>query len=110
MKVWITLKKIMEDLQYLEIDMIDKNNSLSNNCPVAKMYQLQFEYSEIKTENSLDLLHIDLWDLSPTTPRNGNRYFATIVNNTTKYTWIFPLKAKSEFITIFKKFQRNIEN
>lgn len=67
-------------------------------------------YSEIKSNNPLELLYIDLWGPSPTVSKFNLKYFTTIVDCFTRYTWVFPLESKASFTNTFINFQKNIEN
>lgn len=38
------------------------------------------------------------------------KYYVIFVDDHTKYTWLYPLRKKSDFFTIFVNFQRLMEN
>ena len=56
-----------------------------------------------------DRLHYDLWGLSPVLSFTGYRYYAVFIDDCTKFSWIFPLKQKSDFFYTFIHLQRYIE-
>jgi transposase InsO family protein len=64
----------------------------------------------MSTTRPLELLHIDLF--GPTTYRNigGNTYCLVIMDDYSRYTWVFFLHDKSITCDIFKTFVRRAEN
>nr|KYP55041.1 Retrovirus-related Pol polyprotein from transposon TNT 1-94 [Cajanus cajan] len=51
-----------------------------------------------------DLIHVDLWGPYSIPFVHGHKYFLTIVDDHSRYTWIFPLKLKSETSKILQNF------
>ena len=74
---------------------------------VANSHPLQKHYANIKT---LVLLYMDLF--GPTTYRSigGNCYCLVIVDNYSRYTWVFFLNDKADTYDILKKFLTTAEN
>jgi transposase InsO family protein len=66
--------------------------------------------SVMSTERPLELLHIDLF--GPTTYRSigGNCYCLVVVDDYSRYTWVFFLHDKADTYDIFKKFLTRAEN
>jgi transposase InsO family protein len=62
------------------------------------------------TSRPLELLHMDLF--GPTTYRSidGNCYSLIVVDDYSRYTWIFFLSDKSNVFSIFKGTAKRIEN
>jgi transposase InsO family protein len=58
----------------------------------------------------LELLHLDLF--GPTTYRSigGNTYYLVLVDDYSRYTWVFCLHDKAITCDIFKSFVRRVEN
>jgi len=42
------------------------------------------------------LVHFDIWDPIATLSLHGHKYLLTIVEHTTRFTWLYPMKLKSE--------------
>src|SRR5690606_6758572 len=55
-------------------------------------------------------VHCDLWGPSPVISNQGFRFYAIFIDNYSRYSWFFPLKAKSDFFSVFVMFQRLVEN
>lgn len=47
--------------------------------------------------------------LSPIMSSQGLRYYVIFVDNFSRYTWVFPLKSKSDFFPVFMSFQKLVE-
>lgn len=58
----------------------------------------------------LDRIHCDLWGPSPIVSNQGFKYYAILVDDFSRYSWLFPLKAKSDFFQVFVAFQKQVEN
>ena len=64
----------------------------------------------MSTTRVLELLHMDLF--GPTTYKSlkGNLYCLVIVDDYSRYTWVFFLHDKSEVASCFKKFVKRAQN
>lgn len=72
-------------------------------CQIVKAYKVPFTSFDAKSDQPFDLLYIDLWT-SPLLSCNNEKYFLSIVDDNTRFVWIFPLHTKSQvsfFFTIF---------
>lgn len=57
-----------------------------SNCPLAKQHKLPFPTSEIKSSNSFDLIHWDVWGPYSIPSLDGSKYFLTIVDDFSRIT------------------------
>ena len=73
-----------------------KNDFVCNICHLEKQRKLPFVNSKSRAECQFDLIHVDIWGPCPSVSMNGNRYFLTIIDDYTRYTWGILLKNKSE--------------
>jgi len=80
---------------------------LGNSCHINKSHKLPF--SSIKTTAPLELLFSDVWGPSPITSVNGYKYYVVFVDHFTRYSWIYPLKSKTDVVTIFPNFHSKVE-
>lgn len=69
---------------------------------MGKVHRLHFPVNETK---ALELIHIDSWCPSPIPFRNSYSYYISFVDDISRYTWIYPLKLKSEPLDVFKLFK-----
>ena len=56
-----------------------------------------------------DLIHSDVWGITPIITHAKYRYFVTFIDNYNKYTWIYFLRPKSEVFFVFQKFVAYVE-
>jgi hypothetical protein len=73
-------------------------------CPLAKQSRLPFPLSSIQSLHPFDLIHCDIWGPHRFSTHTGAHYFLTIVDDYTRFTWIFLMKLKSETQSLLKSF------
>ena len=73
-------------------------------CHFAKQKGLCFPISTSKSKKCFDLIHVDVWGPYSIPSIHGHKYFLTIVNDYSRYTWIFLLKQKSEVVNVLENF------
>ncbi|XP_068487969.1 uncharacterized protein [Phaseolus vulgaris] len=86
-------------------------------CSRAKQRKLPFTLSTTATSAIFYLVHFDIWGPCSITSMQGFRYFLTIVDDYSRYTWVILLHNKSEVrshiihFTVFVQnhFQTNIK-
>ena len=81
-----------------------------NICNLSKMKRLPFPTSVHIFLLPFDLIHCDIWGPFHVPTINSQRYFLTIVDDCTRYTWIFLMKLKSETRTLLQSFFKLIQN
>jgi transposase InsO family protein len=64
----------------------------------------------MSTSKTFELLHIDLFGLTTYTSIGRNKYGFMIMDDFTKYTWMFFLIDKSDVFATFKTFIKRIHN
>jgi hypothetical protein len=64
----------------------------------------------MSTSKAFDLLHMDLYGPTQYTSISGNKYGFVIVDDYTRYTWVFFLVDKSDVFVAFKSFIKGIHN
>ncbi|KAK9140345.1 hypothetical protein Scep_010026 [Stephania cephalantha] len=70
-------------------------------CPLGKHYAIPFSVSNKMRNHVLDLIHTDLWGPSSITSSDGFNYYISFMDDCTRFTWIYPLKNKSEALKMF---------
>lgn len=50
-----------------------------------------------------DLVHSDVWQ-SPVLSVSGFKYYVLFTDDYARYTWIYPVRRKSEVLTLFRTF------
>ena len=84
-------------------------NLLCDACSSSKSHRLPYSHSLHQTIKPLEIIHSYLWGPSPVISHNGNRYYVIFVDDFTRYTWLYPLKLKSDVLQVFIDFQHHVE-
>ncbi|XP_012856897.1 PREDICTED: uncharacterized protein LOC105976150 [Erythranthe guttata] len=81
-----------------------KNNSCCYICPMAKQKRLKFPISSTVSSHMFDLIHCDIWGPYRVESHNGYKYFVTLVDDYSRFTWVHLLKSKSDVLTAIPAF------
>ena len=73
------------------------------------MHQQPFPISTNKVKKPFQLLHADLWGPTPFVSLNGFHFYLVLVDEFTKFTWVYLLKHKLDTFAIFKQFTTLIQ-
>ena len=73
-------------------------------CLLAKQKRLPFSFNNKKCSHSFDFVHMDVWGPIFVLTFDGHKYFLTIVDDASRVTWVFLLKAKSEVRSLIVSF------
>lgn len=101
------------------IQRVLQNNNLpfsTNNCDIfvcnacqqEKCHQLPFSLSTSVSSTPLQLVFSDVWGPAITSI-GGYNYYISFIDDFNKFTWIYPLKYKSDVFSIFLRFQKHVE-
>lgn len=104
--VLMSKKKMVKGLQE-----IVQPKGVCSECLMAKQVRKSFpSKSNFSTKHALELVHGDL--CGPIMPATlaGNRYFFLLVDDYTRFMWVYMLKNKSDAFSVFKKFRAKVEN
>ena len=92
-------------------DVVFENDKLCSSCQAGKQVgNTHPKKSMMSTSKTFELLHIDLFGPTQYTSIDGNKYGFVIVDDYTRYTWIFFLVDKSDVFATFKSFVKGIHN
>lgn len=78
-------------------------------CPLAKQRRLSFVSHNHLSQSPFDLIHCDVWGPYHVSARSGHRYFVTLVDDFTLFTWVFLLKQKSDVAAVIPCFLNMID-
>lgn len=79
-------------------------------CPLARFTKLPFPTSESNTSAAFDLVHLDIWGPYKANTKGTCRYFFTLVDDHTRYTWVYLLSNKSDTLHTLKTFHNYVHN
>jgi hypothetical protein len=81
--------------QYDSSITVDSNNCCTI-CSLAKQHRLPFLVSHSLSNKFFDLLHCDIWGHFTTDSLHGVKYFLTIVDDYSRFTWVHLMVNKSQ--------------
>ena len=81
----------------------EKLNEVCSTCISGKHTRCPFKASVFRANKSVDLVHMDLSGPIKPSTLGGKSYFLLIVDDFSRYMWIFLLAYKTEALNIFKK-------
>jgi transposase InsO family protein len=58
----------------------------------------------------LDLIHSDICEMNGVLTEGGQRYFMTIIDNASRYYYVYLLKTKEEALNCFKTYKAEVKN
>ncbi|XP_059635284.1 uncharacterized protein LOC132277441, partial [Cornus florida] len=80
-------------------------------CQIGKQIKSSFKRKkDITTSRPLELIHMDLFGPERIASLGGKLYAFVIVDDFSRFTWVFFLTHKNEVHTIFTKFCKRVEN
>uniref|UniRef100_A0A803PEH4 Integrase catalytic domain-containing protein n=1 Tax=Cannabis sativa TaxID=3483 RepID=A0A803PEH4_CANSA len=79
-------------------------------CQYGKAHALPFRSSNTRAKSVLDLIHTDLWGPAPIASNINHHYYIHFVDDYSRYTWLYPLKLKSDALAAFIQFKALVEN
>jgi hypothetical protein len=83
-------------------------SSISNKdcyvCPLAKQHRISFLISTIHSTHRFDLIYCDIWGPFSSPSSNGSKFFLTIVDDHSRFTWIYLMHNKSQTRFLIKSF------
>lgn len=78
-------------------------------CLINKSHKLPFSNSSIVSTKPLQIIFTDVWT-SPITSIDNYKYYLVLVDHYTCYTWLYPLKHKSQVRETFVAYKALVEN
>jgi hypothetical protein len=73
-----------------------QSNNACDVCALAKQSRLPFSVSSISSIRPFELIHCDIWGPYKIASFSGAKYFLTIVDDYSRFTWVFFMHHKSE--------------
>ncbi|KAK9063757.1 hypothetical protein SSX86_017629 [Deinandra increscens subsp. villosa] len=97
-------------LQSLDIkfNKLSSFNFHCDACLINKSHKIPFGANSFKVTRPLELIYSDVW--GPVTESNdGFTYYIIFVDYYSKYTWLYPMKRKSDVASLFPQFRTLVE-
>ncbi|KFK45117.1 hypothetical protein AALP_AA1G346500, partial [Arabis alpina] len=84
-------------------------NNVCSDCAINKTHKLPFSQTSIVSTYPLEYVFTDLWS-SPVLSIDNYKYYLVLVDHYSRYTWMYPLKLKSQVKETFIAFKALVEN
>ena len=78
-------------------------------CVESKLARTSFQSIERSSE-PLELIHSNICDLKFIQIRGDKKYFLTLIDDCTRYCYVYLLRSKDEALEMFKHFKNEMEN
>lgn len=81
-----------------------------DSCERAKAHSLPHPPTSSQSSRPFDLLFIDLWGPAHYLSTRGNRYYVSILDDCSKFLWLFPIIVKSQASHVISTFLTFVTN
>lgn len=104
------LKKMSEKNMATGVPKIEHPNQVCEGCVIAKQTRTSFPNQAVfRAQKPLQLVHADL--CGPITPTSigGSKYFLLLIDDFSRWMWVYTLSEKLEAFSVFKRFKLMVE-
>lgn len=89
-----TLVKVLETCN--QKPSINESEFFCDDCQLGKSHLLPFTLSSSHSTQPLELIHTDIRGPFPVVSACGFKYYVLFLDDYSRFTWLFPLKQKSD--------------
>ena len=86
----------------LILDFTVAKGSKCHSCVQSKQPQKPHKAVEERNLAPLELIHSDLCEMNSVLTKGGKRYFMTLIDDATRFCYVYLLKTKDEALDYFK--------
>jgi len=79
-------------------------------CVQAKQPRKPHKAVDERCKTLLELIYFDICEMNGVLTKGGKRYFMTLIDDETKYFYVFLLKTNDEAFECFKTYKAEVEN
>jgi hypothetical protein len=79
-------------------------------CVESKQPRKPRKVAEARDLAQLELIHSDLCEINGELTKGGKRYFMTLIDDCTRFCYMYLLKSKDEALHYFKIYKAKVEN
>lgn len=102
--------RLLSERKLINVSNWKKEPNLCTSCQLGKSCKLPFQTNENLCSKPLEKIHCVLWGPAPVLSCQHFKYYASFVDDYSRYVWLYPMKKKSDFFDCFSKFQCLVEN
>lgn len=78
-------------------------------CKLGKCKTLPFPTYGGRANICFEIIHSDVWNITPVISHAQYKHFVTFIDDYSRFTWIYFIRAKAEVFTVFQIFVAYIE-
>ncbi|MCO5572839.1 hypothetical protein L7F22_026598 [Adiantum nelumboides] len=98
---------MVHDLSLLEMPP----RHVCEGCVLGKMHRFAFSQDgSVRATRKLQLVHSDVCGPMRTPSVGNSLYFVTLIDDFSRFCWVYPLKAKSDVFAVFQHYVSMVEN
>jgi hypothetical protein len=86
------------------------NTAKGSKCQATKQPRKPHKATDERCTTLLELIYFDLCEMKGVLTNGGKRYFMTLIDDATRYCYVFLLKTKDEVLECFKTYKAKVEN
>ena len=75
---------------------------------LGKIKVLSFPHHASHASQCFELIHSDVWGIAPVVSHAHYKYFVTLIDDFSRFTWVYFLRAKGEFFQFFSAFLHSL--
>jgi hypothetical protein len=83
--------------------------SKCHSCVQSKQPRKPHKATKERNLASLELIHSDLCEINGVLTKGGKRYFMTLIDDATRFYYVYLLKTKDETLDYFKIYKAEVE-
>ena len=84
--------------------------SKCHSCVQSKQPRKPHKAAEERHLAPLELIHFDLCEMNGVLTKGGKKYFMTLIDDSTRYCYVYLLNTKDEALHYFKIYKAEVEN
>ena len=94
----------------LILDFTIAKGSKYHSCVQSKQPRKPHKVVEERNLAPLELIHSDLYEMNDVETKGGKRYFMTLIDDATRFCYVYLLKSKDQTLDYFKIYKAEVEN
>lgn len=99
-------KSMVRGLPEVEV----KTDIICTGCQFGKAHQLPYQQSKHRANESLELVHLDVFGPIKQASISDAKYMVTFIDDFSRFVWVLFMKEKSETLSKFKEFKEKVES